>query len=238
MSSLTLGINYYETNDEKRQLHLSEAVKLFHHCKEKVISYNFENEEKYDIPLEQKNVLKRSGKDNFGGLKKVPYIKDILDEVAKENTSYIGYINSDNYVTHDFFDRLSQKIDFDCYLVRRFNISNIDSSRFLLGRFKYIIGNPKHNGIDCFIFKKEWWLNHRDKFPDDLLIAETHWDLAYKYVIENEDNTKYFDTHYIWHPHHDQTWNYKTKLAMNNIRIYEELTGERVVGDGTIHVNS
>jgi len=239
MSNLTLGINYYEPNQKERRFILDEATKLFHGCEEQVISYNFEDDPTYSIPLEQRKVLKRSSVDKIGGSKKVPYVKDILNEVAKENSEYIGYVNSDIHVSSNFFGELlkDKMLKFDCYMLKRFNITSTEASNFLLCKYKHILGNPKHSGIDCFIFRKEWWLKNRDKFPDDFLVGETHWDLAYKYVVMNCENTTYYESHHIWHVYHDQTWDYKTPMALHNIRLYENLTGERVVGDGRIYVN-
>ena len=237
MKDLTLGINYHQSNDLKRQEVFSDAIKLFRDFKEKVVSFNFENEELYSIPIEQRNVLKRSSIDNYGGSKKVPYIKDILNELAKEETEYIGYVNSDIFIRHDFFEDLMKGLKFQCYMFKRFNITTVNYVNFLENKFNYILGSPKHEGIDCFIFERTWWLENEGLFPDDFFIGETHWDLAYKYVIENSGST-YLNMHNIWHVYHDQTWNYRTKLALNNIRLYEELTGERVVGDGKIYVDN
>jgi len=189
------------------------------------VSFDFVNSPKPKILQEHRihhlPILKRDSSKLINNTRRLPYIKEILDNCNKVTCDIFGYVNSDILIPMRVYDKF-QASDFDAYIFSRTDIGEVEDYNFVNGKFKAIYGGDHHCGADGFFFKKSWWDVNRDKFPDDLILGSTEWDTCYRTIIKNECRN-YLEERCLYHVYHDQTWTLTSPCALNNIKIMEEL---------------
>lgn len=166
------------------------------------------------------NILKRDSSKTISNTRRLPYIKEILELCSKIDCDIFGYINSDILVDENVYQNLFE--DKDAFIFSRSDIAEVSVEDFLSGKSKVIYGGDKHIGADGFFFKKEWWLNNRQKFPDNLIIGSTEWDTCYRHIIKKL-TTNFVESRSLYHVYHNQTWTTTSPSALNNIAIWNEI---------------
>jgi hypothetical protein len=189
------------------------------------ISLNFKDEPEYTLlksmGVQQINVLERDSSKTIGNNRRMPYVKEIFENCCKINCDVFGYINSDILLSLDVFDLL--KMDFDAYILARFDIEEVSECDFLNGNnIKTVCDGDTHCGADGFFFKKTWWDKNRNNFSNDFVLGEPEWDTAYRRIITHI-GTKYVDARILHHVYHRQIWNCGSVGGLNNSRIHSEI---------------
>lgn len=224
MNTAVIAINYSPFRDIKKANRQHIAMEVISEAPEWVypialgLDDSVHEAERYGI--RSFNILKRNSKVEIGNNRDLPYIKEIMDIVSRIDCGKIGYINSDILVGNEFYEALAR--DFDAYIFSRSDIAETCSKKFLKRDFKVIYGGDQHIGADGFFFKKEWWLNNRNYFPDDLIIGETEWDTCYRKIIKNIASN-YLEKRVLYHVYHDAKWNLTSPGAINNIKIWRDI---------------
>jgi len=186
------------------------------------VAFGFAGEpEDNSLPsLHNLNVLKRNSKVEIDNDRPLPYIKEILDAASQIDCGKLGYINSDIMIGPEFYDTIQE--DADAYIFSRSDVAEIGSNDFMAGIRNVIYGGDQHIGADGFFFDRQWWIENRDKFPDDLIIGETEWDTCYRQLIARYSD-HYIEKRVLYHVYHDAKWTLTSPGAVNNIRILKEI---------------
>lgn len=174
-----------------------------------------------DVPSEIQivNKLKRNSAKEIKNDRDLPYIKEMFDicaESCDESVEFIGCMNSDILVKHDFWDLFSDKND--AYIFYRIDIGEVNVSRLDANNFVTVW--TQHEGNDCFFFRKDWWLKNRQYFPDNLVFGETEWDTVYRSIIK-EKCEHFLEKRCLYHVYHDPKWTLTSPGAKLNISIKE-----------------
>ncbi|MFA7220044.1 MAG: hypothetical protein WC119_06085 [Synergistaceae bacterium] len=224
MNTAVIAINYVSFQDVKKRNRQHVAMEVLSNSPKWIypIALGLDDSvcevERYGI--RSFNLLRRNSRTGIGNDRDLPYIKEIMDITAKIDCDKIGYINSDILVGNEFYEALSE--DFEAYIFSRSDIAETCSKSFLKHDFKVIYGGDKHIGADGFFFKKEWWLNNRNSFPDNLIIGETEWDTCYRKIIKNIASN-YLEKRVLYHVYHDAKWGLTSPGARNNIKIWRDI---------------
>jgi hypothetical protein len=215
-------VNYTDTNREKCQ---EEAIKcLFMRTLPFIpLALGFKEDKPHPfikkIKIKSLNSVKTSFKTI--GARKLPYIKEILNQVSALNCEKFGYINSDVFLSEFAYDIL-QKQDKDAYIFSRSDIEPITAKDFFNLNFKVVSNGDKHAGADGFFFKKEWWCKNKDSFPDNLIVGATEWDTCYRFIIKHISNN-YYEGRNLYHVQHKPSWDTISPEAINNIKIWQSI---------------
>jgi hypothetical protein len=224
MHTVVIAFNYVDFKDYKKRDRQLTAMRVLKETPEWVspIAFGFDGSvssaEKCGIHAF--NVLKRNSSKEIGNNRELPYIKEIMDWTAKIECGKIGYINSDILIGKEFLDAINENAD--AYIFSRSDIAETNCVRFCKENFKVIFGGDQHIGADGFFFKREWWINNRDQFSDDLIIGETEWDTCYRTIIKNECSN-YIERRCLYHVYHDAQWSLDSPGAKNNIAIWKSI---------------
>jgi hypothetical protein len=218
---ILVAVNYVNYKDKERKYAQDIALQMMVKNKPdnvQLISFNYEDENVNLLkPFIIKKILKRDSSKIIGNNRRLPYIKEIFDLCSKEDVDIFGYFNSDIIVDKDFFNRFNNN---DVYLFQRIDGANISEHNFPLKSFHIVC--REHPGFDGVFFKKEWWLDNRDQFHDDLILGEAFWDYYYKKIVDiNSD--KILIQRAIYHMYHDTIWDLKSKGAINNKNINDNI---------------
>lgn len=226
MKRIVIGFSFVRYTDIRRIIAQENAISVLASHPDNVfpISFDFQKSEKMkvleDFKIPQLNILKRDSSIEIQNNRRLPYIKEILNNCYKINCDVFGYINSDILVSQDVYNILQQ--DFDAYIFSRSDIGEVSADDFINKRYKVIYGGDKHIGADGFFFNRSWWNANKDKFPDGLLIGTTEFDTCYRVIIKNS-GAKYLEKRVLYHTYHDQTWTTTSPSALNNIAIWNEI---------------
>lgn len=225
MDTVALAINYVDFDDKKKSERQSVAMEVLSNSPDWLCPIVVGLDESVYLAKEYKvhdfKLLKRDSRLEINNNRSLPYIKEILSTLAKERRfKKIGYINSDILIGPDFFDVIQR--NHYAFILSRSDIAEVSSPEYLQSKFKVIYGGDKHHGADGFFFKRSWWIRNQRKFPEDLIIGETEWDTCYRKIIY--DNCRSFiEKRALHHVYHDQSWNWTSNGARNNMEIWETL---------------
>ena len=172
-----------------------------------------ESEELKSLGIRKLNLLERNSRKELGNSRDLPYIKEIFDILSKIKCDNIGYANSDIMFTEKTSKVLG--IDFESYLFSRVDVT-LDINEHT--RNKLVLN---HSGMDSWFFNKFWWVNHNRLFPNDLVLGESEVDTCYRHIAKK--NSFYVETRDVLHIKHESQWNLKSKGAINNIQIWEDV---------------
>lgn len=230
MKQIVIAINYVDYSDVRRKMAQEEALNVLSRRPTEFVSlvnFDFMGSSKPKIfdqygldGIIHLPILKRDSSVLINSSKRFPYIKEILNYCNRIKCDVFGYINSDILVPLGIYDILSA--NFDAFIFSRSEIGEIDSDSFIANNQKVIYGGNSHCGADGFFFRKSWWDENRDKFPDNLLIGATEWDTVYRTIIKNS-GARYIEERSLYHVYHDQTWTTTSPSALNNIAIWDEV---------------
>lgn len=223
MQKILVAFNYAFYKDPakaKRQEIALEVLRMHSERGIQVASFNYKTE-KPDLPctLVIKNILQRNSQETIGNNRPLPYIKEILDGCLEIDCDIFGYMNSDILLHPDFFSIFDAKKD--AYIFYRREIADVSAEAFMNCNFKSIWGGDKHPGNDAFFFRKDWWEENRDEYPDDLILGETEWDTVYRVITKNLTK-KCLEFRELCHVFHQAKWSLDSKGAINNIKIWNE----------------
>jgi len=222
MKSVVIAFNYVEFKDKAKKSRQDVALSVLKKAPSWVfpVCFGFENGSRYpeQLGFYTFNMLRRNAMTEIGNDRELPYIYEIMDLAATIECDKIGYVNSDILLKDDFYNCV--KADFDAFIFSRYDIVDVNSDRFLNNDFRVIYGGDTHAGADGFFFKREWWKENRNKFPDNLIIGETEWDTCYRKLIK-KNCYNYIEKRLLYHVYHDQKWNLTSNGAKNNIKIWE-----------------
>ena len=220
--NILLAINWVDYADQNRALIQKTAIQTSLKNKPdnvRVICVDFADKKCkkcYETDCVLHPVLRRHSKD-IGTKRDLPYLKEILDYCSRFECDIFGYMNSDIILDKRFFESFSEDIeDIDAYLFMRTDISRVTSSTFDKGNYR-IVWN-EHPGYDCFCFRRDWWLANRDKFDDDLIIAEPFFDYYYARTVK-ENTDRFLEERLLYHVYHKTIWNPNSVGGENNKRI-------------------
>jgi len=189
----------------------------------KVVSFNYPDENvKIPPSFMISKSLKRDPVKDFKAERRLPYIKEIFNSCAEMDCDIFGFINSDILIPIGFFDIFKENKD--VYLFNRIDIGEtVGHHKFNDKHFRIIW--DKHPGCDAFFFNKEWWLNNRDNFSNDLIIGEPTWDSYYMAIVPHLTNN-YVLKRDVYHTWHEPKWNDKTIGGKHNLDIWNGLKKE------------
>ena len=225
---IVVSFSYVDYTDKRRRIAQETAIRVMGmrpKSSVSVISFDYLN--KPEPPILRKcqihhvPILKKDSSRLINNTRRLPYIKEILNNCNKVECDIIGYVNSDILIPMRAYKTL-QKQDFDAYIFSRTDIGEVNDYNFMEGKFKAIYGGDHHCGADGFFFKKSWWDANKDKFPDDLVLGETEWDTCYRIVIKNI-GCNYSEERNLYHVYHDAKWQVDSPGGKNNIQIMKEL---------------
>jgi hypothetical protein len=221
MDRVVIGFNFAEFSDVRKRNRQQVAIEVLENLPDNFypIAFDFiKSESIFNFNINKLNILKRNSLNEIGNDRNLPYVKEILNYLNKIDCDKFGIINSDILLNHKFI-KLIEK-DFDAFILPRYDISEVSSSKFINNDFNVIYGGDGHIGADGFFFKKKWWDDNSHLFPQDLILGETEWDTSYRYIIKNNcDN--YIEERSVYHVYHDAKWTLNSKGAKNNIKIWE-----------------
>ena len=176
------------------------------------------NEFVESLGIKQINVLKRDSQKEIGNDRKLPYIKEIFDILCKIDCKKFGFINSDILIDKKVYNTIEKKSE-ACIFSRR-EIKPISTDQFINNQIEIL--SDEHGGADGFFFDREWWLNNRHLFHDNLICGETDWDNCYRDTIKKYSNN-YIEDRSLYHVFHSAKWTTKSKGAINNIKIWMDM---------------
>lgn len=231
MKQIVVAFNYVSYKDDRRNCNQRVAMKVISACPRRyvsAVSFDFKDIPEPDFLKEcgihHLPILKRDSLSIHGNTRRLPYIKDILENCSKITCDVFGYINSDILVPMDAYDILQK--DFDAYIFSRSDIVEIRAIDFLDKKARVIYGGDKHIGADGFFFNKSWWNRNRDKFPPNLILGETEWDTVYRHIIKNS-NANYMEKRMLYHVYHDAKWDINSLGGINNRKIWDSIKNVR-----------
>lgn len=162
--------------------------------------------------------LQRNSQKEILNDRPLPYVKELFDLCSEIYCDAFGFMNSDILLTKDFFDLFDRSID--AYVFYRTDISEVTVGSFNKKEFRVV--DPNHAGNDAFFFRRDWWLENRKHFHDDLILGETEWDTCYREIIKRIA-PRHMIKRSLYHVYHDAKWKLDSKGALNNLNIWNEL---------------
>jgi hypothetical protein len=224
----SIGINTYKnTNElENRQLLCIQALQK--------LSNKFDNVSLFNVQYEDENIeidnftklqsLTKNSHDiledyfNHHGLrelyvkefethmdsikeKRIPAVKHIIDALAETDCTHIIFLNDDIVASDRMIKQIQENSDYDCYPMSKLHLFDFDS---LDGDFKpesYSV-----HGFDGFCFRKDWWINNRNNFHEQL-IGKPYWDTHFFALCQLLGRTFTLNKlpPVIFHPEHSST---------------------------------
>jgi hypothetical protein len=165
--------------------------------------------------------------------KDIPFIKNILNEIyVKANTdetiTHFAYINSDCILTDNFIQYLASTT-VDALSISRLDIQSMNSFAELSSKGVTVLRN-EIAGFDCFVFSKEWWNNHSDKFKD-MLIGQPLFDVYYTGLMMLFGGTIYNNSSkpLVCHMFHENTSHNDTVEKQYNASLIEHSMFEKLI---------
>lgn len=221
---ILVAINYANYPDGSRKYIQDLALSILDKNKPEncsCISFNFKDEKVNVPPSFLVRYLERDSSKTIGNNRRLPYIKEILNQCYQSDCDIFGYVNSDILLNRKFFGFLDGK--HDAYLFRRIDLesANVSYELFTSKNFSNInlfSKKEEHYGHDAVFFDRKWWEKNGKKFHNDLILGEPFWDLYYnKIVVENSKN--YSMERALYHIYHPTMWSVKSKGGINNSDI-------------------
>ena len=186
----------------------------------------FKEDEKY-VPksFNKLNFLKQSTNNLINTKKKLPLIKEIINNLYSEsNADYLIYTNADIGLQKNFYEevyRLINENKLESLIInRRDNIPKFYKGNRLTYQNLDLIYDMKgeiHLGWDCFIFHRNLF---KKLYLDNLFIAYPPWGFILKLQLELISK-KFFEFKNLFLTFHigrDESWNdFNTNVVSNNL---------------------
>ena len=222
MTTCAIAFGYVPYRDKRRQITQDVAIECMLRLppEYKVFCVGYENDESAPYDVEQLNVLTRNSQETIGNSRPLPYIKDIICAIEKQPYDYIGYVNSDILLGDKWLEVMQFNVN--AHAQSRYEIGEIDVDGFLSGKARVIGGGDKHEGVDGFFFKRQWWLDNKHLFPTDLIVGEGEWDTCYRHILRRFCVDRH-ESRSLYHVYHDQKWNMTSSGFKNNADIWLQL---------------
>ena len=136
------------------------------------------------------------------GKRKIPYIKDLINEGMKVDGDYLLLTNSDICFTERLHARFQEVITKgQMIFCHRVDIDpNFECP--LTDQYVMKVGKP-YNGMDLFMFPKTWWIQARSDYPD-LLIGREGWDACLHLAMLWAGSLD--ESGLIYHKSHHSVW--------------------------------
>lgn len=193
---------------------------------------SFREYQDYKIPTVY-SLHKSSRTHVTGSTKDIPFIKNILNEISvradmDENITHFAYINSDCILTDNFINYFTTTT-VDALSISRLDIHPMDSFAELSSKGVTVLRN-EIAGFDCFVFSKEWWNTHGDKFKD-MLIGQPLFDVYYTGLMMLFGGTIYNDSSkpLVCHMFHDNISHNDTIEKKYNASLIEHSMFEKLI---------
>lgn len=155
------------------------------------------------------------------GKRKLPYVKDLVNEATKMPGDYICITNSDTCFAPSLHKRFSELPKGNLLHGNRKDFVRVNSP---LSQDQ--VNNCPNNypGIDIFLFPKAWWLMEAQGLPDMLLGREA-WDAILAQAMAFSGST--CEPNLIYHEQHDSVWQqggsrYSLPGQLHNISLASE----------------
>lgn len=178
-----------------------------------------------DIPIFRE--LKRNSSNVLDTNKKLPFVNDIFDVLARHSKDYFLFCNSDIILSQQLINYINFN-DIEALGISRIEIPPIKS---LTEQFSPIRMEPA--GFDCWVVSKKWWLEHRELFKDYLL-GRPFFDVHYAVLMFlYSKNIFVSNQHLIYHIMHkspafteDACYLFNTKQTQDYYLDNEKVWGE------------
>lgn len=220
---ISIGTNYFGENERQNIARQTHSIIQKKHSNVKMYNIQFEDESESwnpDDTIENIHAYKRSSKDILPDYnKKLPFVKDGFDILAKTDCDYFVYINSDILITDRLVNYINSAQDLQATTSQRLDIRPIASLNDSIFAERFEVA-----GFDTFIFNKKWYLKHHVLF-EDFLLGKVYFDHAYAAIIKifggNHKILNYLPNHtaHIFHgqqSHIDDDGNFHNKKIYNN----------------------
>lgn len=198
---IAIGTNFFG-NYHRQTIAIDSLIKIKSKYKNNVDLFGIQFKEEKEEIEKRSDInyifeLTRSSRDLFSNDKKLPYINDILNILFGLSYEYFIFTNSDVILS----DRLINFIlnnNIQAMPCSRLDIQNITTLSDTISPVRWEIA-----GFDTFIFSKNWFNKHRDKFHD-YFIGKPYFDLAYASIIKihSDDLIGNKNPAFCFHIHH------------------------------------
>jgi hypothetical protein len=103
--------------------------------------------------------------------KKIPFVNEIFDNLAKQDTDFFIFINNDILISNRYVKAVQKNSQYDCLPASKLHFTKLES----IDDESSIPQSLSVHGFDGFAIKKEWWLQNRNKFKP-MLLSRAYWD--------------------------------------------------------------
>lgn len=163
---IAIGINGYKPETEllSRELFCLESLRI---CKEK-----FTNVELFLVKNKTDNINYNEFKTlEFEHTTKYPLVNKIFETLSTVDCDIFVFLNNDIILNSSFFKVLNEHIE--TYAASRAHLHELNSLTEPLKIESYSV-----HGFDLFAFKKTWWQQNKNIFPD-MYLGRSYWDTVY-----------------------------------------------------------
>jgi hypothetical protein len=189
---IVIGLNTFKTN--KRQ---DIAVKCLQRIESKyesvkVVNVQFDKQDDaYDCFEVNDNLTRYSTYSD----KQLPYVNDIFEILSTYDCDYFIFLNSDILLNPKLIEHIQNKHP-TAFAISRYDIAEMNDIDDSIKVLRCEIA-----GFDAFVFKKEWYLEHKHLFVD-MLLGRPLFDQYYALMIKMNSpdplvNTKPYAFHMI-----------------------------------------
>jgi hypothetical protein len=102
---------------------------------------------------------------------KYPLVNKLLDCLSETSCDLFVFLNNDIILNTSFFKLLDEQ--YETYIASRAHLYELNSLNEDLKIESYSV-----HGFDLFAFKKHWWLENKQLFPD-MFLGRSYWDTLY-----------------------------------------------------------
>jgi hypothetical protein len=235
---INIGTNYFGDNARQSLARETHSIIQKKHNNVKVFNIQFEDSlETFnnDVTIENLHVLKRSSKNILPNYdRKLPFVRDIFDALAKTDCDIFVVINSDILITDNLIMYIEKNNIQTATTCQRLDINNITSLNDQIIGQRFEIA-----GFDGFIFNKNWYIKNQIIF-EDYLLGKVYFDHAYALLIkifgDNQKILNYSPTH-IAHIFHGHGSHVEDPGNLYNKDIYENSFAKKLyyIWDNYVH---
>jgi len=103
--------------------------------------------------------------------KKIPFVNEIFNHLAKQDTDLFIFINNDILISNRFIKTIIDNPTYDCYLASKLHFTKLDS----LDDKDSVPESLSVHGFDGFAIKNDWWNKNKQHFKS-MLLSRAYWD--------------------------------------------------------------
>lgn len=160
--NIAIGINGFKKEEDLLPRELL--------CLESLRKIKTDNIKLYNICYEEENIIYKDFTTLFTpniSNNKLTYVNQNINTLAQVDADIILFLNNDIIVSNKLLDIFD---DSDTYPISRVHLHSLDSLDEELNMQAYSV-----QGFDAFAFKKDWWLENNNLFPN-YFIGKPYWD--------------------------------------------------------------